>query len=135
VRADQARDAASRRSIEDTTEEAWALAKQFYQDWPDAAWVDLCRDIVAAIPEGPDSARAAEMLDRWNALVQSVWRGFAIDLRLSRELHEGFARAWRDRAAWPEIVRRRFEDYRLDEVSTFIRDASIAVFNRRAASA
>lgn len=117
------------------TDEAWTVAKQFYQDWPDAAWVELCREIVAAIPEGASSGRAAELLERWNALARSVWRRFAVDLRLSRELHEGFARAWRDRAVWPDTVRRRFDDYRVDAVSTFMRDASLAVFQRRAISA
>jgi DNA-binding transcriptional MerR regulator len=117
------------------TDEAWALARPFYQDWPDAAWIELCRDIVAAIPEGASSARAAELLERWNALAHSVWRRFAVDLRLSRELHEGFARAWRDRAAWPDTVRRRFDDYRVDAVSTFMRDASLAVVQPRAISA
>ena len=117
------------------TDEAWALARQFYQDWPDMAWIELCREIVAAIPEGASSARAAQLLDRWNVLAHSVWRRFAVDLRLSRELHEGFARAWRDRAAWPVSVRRRFDDYRLDAVSTFMRDASLAVLQRRAISA
>jgi DNA-binding transcriptional MerR regulator len=117
------------------TDNAWRLAKRFYEDWPQPDWIALCRDIEAAIPGGPATAHAGELLARWNALARAVWRGFAADLQLSRELHEGFARAWRDRAAWPAIIQRRFEDYRLGEVCAFVREASLVDFNRRAASA
>jgi DNA-binding transcriptional MerR regulator len=117
------------------TDEAWKRAKAFYVDWPRPEWIALCRDIEHAIPEGTDTARAAELVRRWNGLAQSLWRGFDCDLRLSRALHDGFARAWRDRAAWPTSLSRRFEDYRLDQVLAFVRDAAAMALHRRPASA
>jgi DNA-binding transcriptional MerR regulator len=117
------------------TDDAWAVARGFYLDWPQAHWTALCREVERAIPEGPDTPRAAVLVTRWNTLARAEWRGFSDDLQMTRALHEGFARAWRDRASWPETIRRRFEDYRLDEVLAFLRAASIAEFHRRAVSA
>jgi MerR family transcriptional regulator, thiopeptide resistance regulator len=110
---------------------AWEHAKRFYQDWPRESWVALYRDIHAALPDGPETTRGEELLDRWNTLAASVWREFAPDPRLNRELHDGFARAWRARAEWPETIRRRFADYHLDEIAAFLGQLSIAVFKRR----
>jgi DNA-binding transcriptional MerR regulator len=113
--------------------DAWPIARRFYDDWPEAAWIVLYRDIAAAIPDGPDTARAAELLDRWNTLAQALWRDLTSDRDISRQLHDGFARAWRDRQHWPDAMRRRFADYQMDEVAAFLGRASLVVFKRRVA--
>ena len=115
-------------------DDVWALARRFYQDWPADPWIGLYREIAAAIPDGPASARAEDLLHRWNALGQSFWREITADSRLSQNLHEGFARAWRDRENWPETFKRRFADYRMNEVAAFLGKIAIAVHNRRGPS-
>jgi DNA-binding transcriptional MerR regulator len=116
------------------SDDVWEVAKRFYQDWPADPWIDLYREMAAAIPEGPATAHAEDLLHRWNALGQSFWRESASDPRLSQKLHEGFARAWRDRENWPETIKRRFADYRLNEIAAFLGKIAIAVHNRRGAS-
>jgi len=37
-----------------------------------------------------------------------------------QKLHDGFARAWRDREHWPETIKRRFADYQMNEVAAFV---------------
>ena len=102
------------------SDEAWPIARRFYEEWPGEHWVALYREIAAAIPDGPATARAQELVDRWNTLAQALWRDLTTDRNLSRQLHEGFARAWRDRHNWPGVIRRRFADYRMDEVAAFL---------------
>jgi DNA-binding transcriptional MerR regulator len=62
-------------------------------------WVDLYRDIAAALGEGPESVRGQELAARWNRLSAASSDGDA-------EISEGAARAWADRKNWPEWVRR-----------------------------
>jgi DNA-binding transcriptional MerR regulator len=107
------------------------LATRFYQDWPTEDWIGLYRQIVAAIPNGPESARAEELLHRWNALARSLWDGFTFDPTLNRKLHEGFARAWRDRDNWPATIKRRFADYRVHEIAAFLERVASVEFRRR----
>jgi DNA-binding transcriptional MerR regulator len=116
------------------SDDVWESAKRFYEDWPDEQWIGLYRDVAAAIPEGTGSARAEELLRRWNALGQSLWRELTSEPSLSRKLHDGFARAWTDRENWPDALKRRFEDYRMNEVSAFLGRVSIVVLNRRGPS-
>jgi hypothetical protein len=113
------------------SDDVWAVAKRFYQDWPAEEWVGLYREIAAAIPEGPESARAEALWRRWDTLAQSLWRELTSDPSVSQKLHDGFARAWRDREHWPETIARRFADYRMNEVAAFLARVSIVVLNRR----
>jgi hypothetical protein len=50
--------------------------------------------------------------------------------RLGAQLHDGFARAWRERENWPETLKRRFADYHMNEVAAFLGRVSIVVLNR-----
>jgi hypothetical protein len=43
-------------------------------------------------------------------------------------------RAWSDRENWPETFKRRFADYRMNEVSSFLGKVSIVVLNRHGSS-
>jgi DNA-binding transcriptional MerR regulator len=113
------------------SDDAWEVAQGFYEAWPDESWIGLYREIASTIPEGPASPRAEDLLRRWNVLAQSLWRELASDRHLSRQLHEGFAKAWRDRANWPDTLRRRFADYEMNEVAAFLGRVSIVVMNRR----
>ena len=117
-------------------DEVWEQAKRFYEEWPDERWTALYRDIAKAIPEGPGGDTAADLLRRWNTLAQSLWRDLTSDPAVAERLHEGFARAWRDRENWPDTLKRRFADYRMDEVAAFlgrvpVRNPSGAPFTAR----
>jgi DNA-binding transcriptional MerR regulator len=106
------------------SDDAWERARTFYESWPRQSWVVLCRDITTALSDGTASTRADEFLQRWNALALSFWAAEPNDLPLSRKLHEGFARAWRDRDNWPPVVKRRFADYQIERVAELIERAS-----------
>jgi hypothetical protein len=106
------------------------MAKRFYESWPTEQWIGLCQDFAAAVSDGPGSARAEDLLRRWNDLAQSFWKALPSDPESSQGLHEGFARAWRDRENWPDTLKRRFADYRMNELATFIGDVSTVVLNR-----
>ncbi len=82
-------------------DDVWDVARRFYENWPDEQWIGLYREIAAAIDDAPGSARGESLLRRWNVLALSLWREFTPDPIRSRQLHEGFARAWRDREHWP----------------------------------
>ena len=102
------------------SDDVWGIAKRFYESWPTAEWIAFCRDAAAAMRESPDRTRALELVRRWNSLGNSVWSELPADPRLSRELHEGFARAWRDRQNWSDTLKRRFGDYRVGEIAAFV---------------
>jgi hypothetical protein len=99
--------------VTDVPLDAVAMATYFTDD----AWEV---DIGSAIREGSDSARNEQLLHRWNTLGQSLWRGMTSDPELSRKLHEGFRRAWKDRECWPETLKRRFADDRIYDIAVFL---------------
>jgi len=109
------------------SDETWESAKRFYENWPTGKWIDLCRDVTAAASDRSGSARAEDLVRRWNTLAESFWREVPPDAGLYRKLHEGFARAWRDRENWSDTLKRRFADYRMDEVASYIGRASSVV--------
>ena len=113
------------------SETAWPQARRFYEDFPQEHWIALYRDMHAAMPDGPDTPRAEALLFRWNELGLALWREFATDRSLERELHDGFARAWRARHEWPDTIRRRFADYHLNEIAAFLGQISVAALQRR----
>jgi len=102
------------------SDDVWAVAKRFYESWPSAEWAELCRDFAAAMPAGPDHPRAVDLVHRWNALAHAVRSELPANPRAFRHLHEGFARAWRDRQNWSDTLKRRFGDYRMEEIAAFI---------------
>jgi DNA-binding transcriptional MerR regulator len=113
------------------SDEVWARARRFYEEWPTEPWIAVCRDIAAAIPDGPASPAVPQLVHRWNTLAQSLWEQLSSDPRDTQRLHEGFARAWRDRENWPDSIKRRFEDYRMNDVAAFLGRASIEVARAR----
>jgi len=115
-------------------DDVWGQAKTFYEEWPRAHWAALFRDVAAAMPGGPATDHAEALLVRWQVLGQSLWRELAPRADRARKLHDGFARAWRDRENWPETIKRRFADYRMNEVSSFIGRTSVVVLQRRGPS-
>jgi hypothetical protein len=81
-------------------------------------WRALFADIEAALGDDPSSARARAFVDRWDALIQEFTQG-------NREIAEGLARAWSDRANWTAPMKELsapFADRRIWEFIRKVRD-------------
>jgi len=96
------------------TPEAWERHRRLYEEGPAPQWRDLYREVLAVLGEEPGSEKVQELLDRWFALS-----------RRAREsgdpaLQADSPTAWMDRANWPEAMRRRLEEFRLEELVQFM---------------
>jgi DNA-binding transcriptional MerR regulator len=127
---ERAADQMTRYFSEDVREQA----RRFYEDWPEEHLIALIRETAAAIPDGPASARAVDLLNRWKTIEDSRWRDLASDPTVARKLWKGFGRAWMDRQNWPETLKRRFADYRMSEIWAFLGRVSIVVRTRQGSS-
>lgn len=103
------------------TDEAWAELEKRRNEMTSAGrdpaeegtrkWQALFRDVEAALDSDPAGAAAQALVDRWDALIQEFTRG-------NRQIAEGVARAWKDRANWPTRLKEAsatFEDRRIRE--------------------
>jgi DNA-binding transcriptional MerR regulator len=94
-------------------EEAWALFEERHPVWPSQAWIDLFRDVEAALGEDPAGEKAQALARRWRELRV---RDAAGDPRI----HWGLIKAWRDRQYWPEEVQKHLSESHFGEISKFI---------------
>jgi hypothetical protein len=76
----------------------------------------------------PGSEQAQALNERWFDLSLRAYQG-------DPTLQTDSPTAWMDRASWPEAMKRRIEEFSLEEVHTFIREASISVRKRHFAPA
>jgi len=76
-------------------------------------WLALFKDIEAALGEDPAGAAARALLDRWDALIHEFTRG-------NREVAQGVARAWNDRANWPAKMKQVSEPFSDRRIWAFI---------------
>ena len=89
-------------------------------------WRALFADIEAALGEDPSSARARAFVDRWDALIHEFTQG-------NREIAEGLARTWSDRANWTAPMKELsepFADRRIWEFIRKVRDQGSGIRNR-----
>jgi MerR family transcriptional regulator, thiopeptide resistance regulator len=110
-------------------DDAWARwAERYFYDWPSPAWRTLFRDIESSISIDPASERAQELLAQatalWNADIGS-------DVALGRAVREGYGKAWRARDRWPGELQRRYAEFRIDAIATFLGAAGMASWRRR----
>ncbi|MGD0831387.1 MAG: TipAS antibiotic-recognition domain-containing protein [Terracidiphilus sp.] len=97
------------------SEEAWAKVAPRYEEDFSREWIDLCRDVEAALGEDPASDKAQALVARWMALSSS-----------DPEVREGAMIAWADRNNWPAAMRQRIAEYHLDKIAPFIGQAMTA---------
>jgi len=111
------------------TEDAWTKwGQHYFHDWPSAAWRALFRDVESALDQDPGGAAAQILLDRWTAL----WhQEVGSDATLRRAVHEGYGRAWQSRDRWPPALRKRYAEFRIDEMASFLGAAAMASWRRR----
>ena len=79
-------------------------------------WRALFADIEAALGDDPSSERAQGFVDRWDALIHEFTQG-------NREIAEGLARAWSDRANWTAPMKELSESFADRRIWEFIRKA------------
>ena len=97
------------------SEEAWCKMGPRYEGDFSQEWIDLYRDLEAALGEDPASEKAQALVARWMAL-------FDGDL----EVQEGFNKAWADRGNWPAAMQQRIVDQHIDKIAPFIGQAMTA---------
>ena len=111
------------------SDEAWTKwGEPYFHDWPSAAWRALFRDVEASLGVDPGSERALELLERSMAL----WHAdIGSDAALGRAVREGYGRAWQARDRWPRELRRRFREFKIDEIGRFLGAVQMASWRRR----
>jgi DNA-binding transcriptional MerR regulator len=100
------------------SEEAWKKWKQRQAHWPSEAWLNLFRDVEAALErkEDPSGKRGQALAERW------------VKLRLEEtggdpEIQIGLLRAWVDRQNWPPEVRQKVSKFNLEGIAEFMSQA------------
>jgi len=80
-------------------------------------WMELFRDIEAALDEDPASEKVQALVARWKALIDSFTGGNA-------DIADGLKKAWTDRENWPATLRQASEPFSDQRVWAFICRAS-----------
>jgi MerR family transcriptional regulator, thiopeptide resistance regulator len=101
------------------SEEAWERHRHYYQEGPSPEWRALYRDVVALLEEDPGAPASQAAAERWLALSLRAQCG-------DPEAQTDSPTAWVDRASWPAVMKRRIEEYRVEEVMRFLHKAGIA---------
>jgi DNA-binding transcriptional MerR regulator/uncharacterized damage-inducible protein DinB len=101
------------------SEEAWERHQRYYEEGPSAEWRELYREGKALLGSDPGSAAAQDFLERWFELSRRAYEG---DL----EVQTDSTAAWMDRANWPEPMKERMAEFKVEEISNFVRQASLA---------
>jgi DNA-binding transcriptional MerR regulator len=97
------------------SEEAWAKVGPRYEGEFSQEWIDLYRDLEAALGEDPASEKVQALAVRWLALSSG-----------DPEVREGAIKAWADRKNWPAAMQQRIADFHLEKIAPFIAQAMTA---------
>ena len=111
------------------SDEAWTKwGERYFHNWPSAAWRAVFRDIEASLDDDPAGDHAQRLLQRattlWDADIGS-------DDALRRAVREGYGRAWQSRHRWPRELRRRYAEFKIDEIAKFLGAAQMASWRTR----
>lgn len=97
-------------------DEVWNAWRSYYEAWPSAAWRDLYRDVNAWLDANPEAdplgAEAQALGTRWLALDRAETTNGAV--------RTGLRKAWADRENWPEAMRARLAEHRVDRATRFV---------------
>jgi DNA-binding transcriptional MerR regulator len=111
------------------SDEAWTKwGERYFHDWPSASWRALFREIEASLDDDPASDHSQQLLQRattlWDAEIGS-------DDALRRAVREGYGRAWQSRDRWPHELQRRYAEFKIREIATFLGAAQMASWRTR----
>ena len=97
------------------SEEAWSKVGPRYEEEFSQEWIDLYRDLEAALGEDPACEKVQALVARWLALT--------ID---DPEVREGAAKAWADRNNWPAAMQQRNTEFHWEKIMPFLQQAMTA---------
>ena len=96
------------------SDDAWAKAREHFDDWPSQEWQALYRDVAGARGADPAGATAQALADRWLALALAGSAGSG--------MRTGLHRAWADREHWPPLLKRRIAEFDIEQATRFIKE-------------
>jgi MerR family transcriptional regulator, thiopeptide resistance regulator len=101
------------------SEEAWVKWQERHVHWPSQQWIELFRDIEAALRQKapPAGSQGQALAARWIKLGLSETGG-------DPEIQVGLLRAWIDRQNWPPAVQQKVSEFDLEKIGEFISKAT-----------
>jgi DNA-binding transcriptional MerR regulator len=101
------------------SEAAWEKHRRYYREGPSPEWKALYRDVAALLGSDPASDKAQRAADRWLDLSVRSYLG-------DPDVQTDSPAAWADRHHWPEPIRRRIAEFKLEEIRAFIEQAALS---------
>ena len=105
------------------TDEGWHRRRHYYEEGPADEWRALYRALSDLVGHDPASEAVQAAADRWLAL---TWRAYTGDPAVQTDSPT----AWADREHWPVRMKRRIDEFRLEEVHALIQAAAQAAPKR-----
>ena len=100
------------------SEEAWERHKHYYENGPSPEWRQLYRDGEALLGTDPGSEAAQALEARWFELSRRAYYG-------DPEVVTDSPTAWMDREHWPPVMKQRMAEFKIEEVTNFIKLAAL----------
>ena len=100
------------------SEEAWERHKRYYEEGPSPEWRQLYRDGEALLGTDPGSEAAQALEERWFELSRRAYEG-------DPEVMTDSPTAWMDREHWPPVMKQRMAEFKIEEVTAFIKLAAL----------
>jgi uncharacterized damage-inducible protein DinB/DNA-binding transcriptional MerR regulator len=100
------------------SEDAWERHKRYYEQGPSPEWRQLYRDGQALLGTDPGSEQAQALKERWFELSRRAYAG-------DQEVITDSPTAWMDREHWPPVMKQRMAEFKIEEVTAFIRLAGL----------
>ena len=107
---------------------AWEKRRRYYQEGPSPEWKALYRDVAALLGSDAASDEAQRAAERWLDLSVRSYLG-------DPDVQTDSPTAWADRHHWPEPLRRRIAEFKLEEVHSFIEQAAFSARRKYFAAA
>jgi DNA-binding transcriptional MerR regulator len=101
-----------------STDAEWEKRRSYYEEGPGPEWRALYRDAAAVLGEDAGSDAVQAVADRWLTLTLRAQAG-------DPAVQQDSAKAWMDRANWPEEIKARLAEHRLEEIADLIRRAAL----------
>lgn len=101
------------------SDEAWEHHKRYYEEGPSPEWRQLYRDTEALLEADPGGEPAQALVERWFELSRRAHTG-------DPEVQTDSPAAWMDREHWPPVMKQRLAEFKMEEVTAFIKLATLS---------
>jgi DNA-binding transcriptional MerR regulator/uncharacterized damage-inducible protein DinB len=101
------------------SEDAWERHKRYYEEGPSPEWRQLYRDAEALLGTDPGAEPAQALVERWFELSRRAYEG-------DPEVQTDSPTAWIDREHWPPVMKQRMAEFKVEEVTAFIKLAALS---------